>query len=394
MLKKILIYSLLASSAIYADSFNFSSIKKDNNGNISEKGMKVENTKELIATGYGINKQQALDNAFKSAIQQYVGVVIDSETIMKNGTLIKDNILTASNGFIKSYKELSSNVDSGLVEVEIKAVVKSQKIFTKIKSLKINTVSFQSEINGKNIMAEISTKLKSKKDSSKILKKVMDNFFSTNSIQEMLDIKIIKVKVNKDGIKNNQVPINIDYTLTLNYDVYIQKTKKMEQTFKHLGGKLHKRVDLPYFDKRHFLQIQNGAKIKKLVSTDLGIIKKYGQGYKLDVWSFPKEWKDIYPFNSKKRINTKDLFQIVLELKDKNGEIIVANTLKSKNYKILTSNSYGYYNCNFKREQGKILNPFLSKYNFKSELQLSTTSMVNLENIDKIKDISIELEQK
>ena len=89
-----------------------------------------------------------------------------------------------------------------------------------------------------------------------------------------------------------------------------------------------------------------------------------------------------------------------MELKDKNGEIIVANTLKSKKYnKILTSNytnnnSY-YYNSDFKRKYGKILNPFLSsKYNFKSELQLSTTSMVNLENIDKIKDISIELEQK
>jgi ribosomal protein S8 len=400
-LKKIFIGSCLTATILCGDSFNFNSIKRNSSGDIVEKGLKVENTKEIIATGYGRDKEQAINNAFQSAIQQYVGVVIDSETIVKNGTLIKDEILTASNGFIKHYEEISIKTEDGLLEVQIKATVKSQKLFAKIKSLKITTITFHNTISGKDLKAEISTKLKSKKDSAKILKKVMNNFYATDSIQEMLDLKITNVKVDKDNIKNNQIPMIIDYTLTLNYDVYIQKIKELEQTFKNLGAKLHKRVDLPYIHDKQLI-IKNTEKVKKLLSTDFGIIKKYGQGYKLDVWSFPKEWKDIYPFNAKDSLIWTDLFQIVLELKDNSGEVILADTLHKRiDYKYILNSATkfsSYYTYQFKEYGTPILKPIFFTSNFNSYIRnlndFSTTQMVNLENIDKVQDISIELEQK
>ncbi len=264
MIKKCLLSMMLTTVAMNADTFSFNSIKKDAYGNISEKGLKVENTKVIISTGYGTNKEQALNHAFKSAIQQYVGVVVDSETIMKNGELIKDNILTASNGFIKSYDVLSTRVEDGLVETQIKAIVESQKIFSKIKKLKINTISFQSEISGKNLKAEIVTKQQSKKDSAKILKKAIDKFLSTSSIQDMLDLKILNAKFEKDKVKDFKIPIVINYRLALNYNVYSQKVKELEQTFKNLGVKLHKRVDLPFL-KGSSLYVKNHTKVKKLM---------------------------------------------------------------------------------------------------------------------------------
>lgn len=391
--KKVLVASCLTSSILHADTFSLSSIKKDASGNISEKGLKVKNTKEIISTGYGKNKEQALNNAFKSAIQQYVGVVVDSESIMKNGALIKDNILTASNGFIKSYDVISSSIEDGLVETQIKAIVESQKIFSKIKSLKINTISFQSEISGKNLKAEIETKQQSKKDSAKILKKAMDKFFSTSSIQDMLDLKILNVKLLKDSVKENKIPMVINYRLALNYNVYAQKVNELEQTFKSLGIKLHSRVDLPYL-KNNRLKIKNRTKVKKLTATDFGIIKKYGQGYKLDVWSFPRNWKDVYPFNSSKSINFKKLFQIILELKDTKSNVILADRLKVKfNYYLLSSKANtSYYYYEFSKDEVKILNPLISTNDV--YLDFSNTQMIDLENIDKVKDISIELEEK
>ena len=140
MLKNILIFSCLSFALLHAGSFEFTSIKRDSSGSINDSGLKIANEKEIIATGYGTTQQQALDNAFKTAIEQYIGVVVDSETMMKNGKLIKDKILTASNGFIKSYKELSVDNSDGLIEVKINALVKSQKVFNKIKSLNIATI--------------------------------------------------------------------------------------------------------------------------------------------------------------------------------------------------------------------------------------------------------------
>jgi hypothetical protein len=239
-------------------------------------------------------------------------------------------------------------------------------------------------------------KEQSKKDSEKILKKAMGKFFSISSIQDMLDLKILDAKFEKDKIKDNKIPIIINYRLTLNYNTYIQKVKELEQTFKNLGIKLHKRVDLPYIEYNK-LRITNRTKVHKLTASDFGIIKKYGQNYKLDVWSFPKDWKGIHLFNLKEKISFTYLFQIILELKDAKGNIILADRLRLKpitNYYLLTSyiDSHHKYYSSFGKRTVKILNPLLdSSVVYVDSL---STKMVDLENIDKIKDISIELEEK
>ena len=397
---KVLIISCIAISILSGNSFSLHSVKKDAIGKIVKK---KKNTKVIIATGYGLTKEKALKNAFTSAIQQYVGVIVDSEAILKNDKLIKDEVLTASNGFIKSYDEISSNMNDGLFEVKIKAIVKSQKIHDKIKSLKIAKVAFNSDVNGKNLLAEISTKERSKKDAQKILKKVIKNLFSPSSIQEMLNIKILNVKVEKNKIKNNQIPVVIEYSLNIDYNIYLKKIETIENTFKNLGAKLYKRVDLPYIE--HHLSyydqlcIKNRKKISKSTETDLGIIKRYGQGYKLDVWSFPQSWKktddiykDIYDLEN---ICIRDFLQIVLELKDSKGKTLVADALSNDicnvlytsysnldNYRYYTPKSYGV----------AVFAPFFTKKN-SALVKYKTTQMVDLKNIDKIKNISIELEE-
>ena len=94
-----------------------------------------------------------------------------------------------------------------------------------------------------------------------------------------------------------------------------------------------------------------------------------------------------------------------MELKDKNGEVIVADTLKTPPYSS-SSILLGYYNTHgynnvykgfFKENSEKILSPFFinnSKQRTELVLEFSTKQMVDLKNIAKIKDISIELEEK
>jgi len=403
MYKKIVLSSILATTLLSGASFEFNSIKKDASGDIRDKGLKVADEKVIIATGYGVNEQKAKQSAFVAAIEQYVGVVVDSETIVQNGKLIEDNILTASNGFIKTYEVLSTKAEDGLVEIKIKATVKSQKLFNKIKSLNITTITID---NAKDAAARITTKLKSKKDAAKILRKTVGEFFSTSSMQEMLKLEITGVKVQEDKVKNDRVPIEIKYSMSLDYDVYIQKIKKMEKVFKNLGAKLHKRVDLPYFggNNNEELAIKNVAKVNKLTSTDFGIIKKYGQGYKLDVWEFPKSWKDIYPFNVSGVYDWKNIFQVILEIKDNDGEVLIASNINesAKGYTNLLLSGI-YYNqyrnySQYKNAQTngvKLLTPMFTEHSYMNNLYKNITiQYVNLKNIEKIKNITIELEEK
>ena len=403
-MKKYLLTVMLITGVISATNFEFNTIKRDAEGNIKDSGQVISNEKVIISTGYGTTKEQALKNAFKSAIEQYIGVFVDSETMIKNGKLIKDNILTSSNGFIKKYDELSIDKADGLIEMKIKAVVKSQKIFTQIKKLKISTIYID---NTKDIYPRIRTKRKSKEDALKILKKYFENLFSTSSIQDMLNIKILSAKVEEDKVKDDTVPIRIEYELSINYENYIQKMKKLEQLFENIGGTLHKRAYIykvnkqksiyrsypKYFRPVNFNYSYNQT-VKKLAKkyTIFGIVKKYGQGYKLDIWCFPKNWKNIY-FG--KSLDIKELLRGVLEIKTKDNEVLLAEELEEiARVSFIGSMRFDYPSYSqYRLYSGiKVISPTFNTDVTKVKKQIIV--YINLNAVSKIKKVVLELEEK
>ena len=60
---------------------------------------------EVVAEGVGATPDEALKDAFRHAVRQAVGAVVDAETLVKNDEVIDDQILTYSNGFVKKYDE-------------------------------------------------------------------------------------------------------------------------------------------------------------------------------------------------------------------------------------------------------------------------------------------------
>jgi hypothetical protein len=275
---------------------------------------------------------------------------------MKNGKLIKDEILTASNGYIETYDVLSENQDNGLYEVKINALVKSQKVYKKIKNLHIPILtvyggeSAYSRITHKpvgttssNFSIEkepiaLATANKSKSDIENIFRKILGDFFSPKSIKEMLVINIDSVKIYEEQAENGKVPFKVSYTLSIDNNIYNQKIAQLETIFKNLGGEYHSRVDIPKKISRNqwyssFL-VSNKNSVNKLDSNSLGIFKKYGRSYKLDVWTFPKGWKNIYPFNIDLSIKLKNKINMQLIFRDKGKEVIYGETIApiSKEY--------------------------------------------------------------
>lgn len=71
-------------------------------------------------------KDRALEAALRAAVEQVMGTMVDSESLVKNNELISDRIYTQTAGYIASYKVLSEkpDTDTNIYTVQVEAVVK------------------------------------------------------------------------------------------------------------------------------------------------------------------------------------------------------------------------------------------------------------------------------
>jgi hypothetical protein len=99
--------------------------------------------KEIVAegtarAGSAQSKEAALNRALRNAVEQAVGTIIDSETMVENFQLLDDKIYSETKGYVKSYEILSDNGGEGSVyTVKVKAVVALGALGQSIKGLGI-----------------------------------------------------------------------------------------------------------------------------------------------------------------------------------------------------------------------------------------------------------------
>jgi hypothetical protein len=84
--------------------------------------------RKVVATGAGMNEDQALKNAFTIAVEEVVGTIVDTETIVREDDTIRERILSASNGFIKSYEVIRQWQQDGLHQCSIEALVQIRQL--------------------------------------------------------------------------------------------------------------------------------------------------------------------------------------------------------------------------------------------------------------------------
>ena len=83
----------------------------------------------LVVSGISNTKEDAIAAALRSAIEQTYGAFVSSNTTILNDDLIKDEIVTISQGNIQSYKELSCvNLANGKIEVQLQATVSISRL--------------------------------------------------------------------------------------------------------------------------------------------------------------------------------------------------------------------------------------------------------------------------
>ena len=104
----------------------------------------------LTVMGNGQTKEEALQNALRNAIEQAFGTFISSNTQVLNDRLIKDEIVSISNGNIKKYDIISETQMNGRYNTTLKAVVSVSKLTTFCKNKGI-TVEFEGALFASNM---------------------------------------------------------------------------------------------------------------------------------------------------------------------------------------------------------------------------------------------------
>jgi hypothetical protein len=96
----------------------------------------AQETKTVTAEGVAgiqgnakdIARDAAIEDAQKRAVEQAIGILIDSQTQVENYQLISDKILSQTKGYITRYNVAGETEDSGLLRVRINAEVSLGKL--------------------------------------------------------------------------------------------------------------------------------------------------------------------------------------------------------------------------------------------------------------------------
>ncbi len=102
-----------------------------NAGTIGKGSAKIFNNNK------GSARKQALNNALRDSVKQGVGLLLDSQTVVKNWAVIRDEVYSSARGFVKGYKILRDEEKGGDWIIEIDAEVSSGDLKDKLSELRI-----------------------------------------------------------------------------------------------------------------------------------------------------------------------------------------------------------------------------------------------------------------
>lgn len=94
--------------------------------------------REAVVVGYGASYQSALDDALRSGVEKAVGVLLDSQTLVKNYQTVSDEIYLQAQGFVKDHTVLQEEKDNGLFRLTVRVVIDTEPdsaLLTKLQRL-------------------------------------------------------------------------------------------------------------------------------------------------------------------------------------------------------------------------------------------------------------------
>ncbi|MFC0875410.1 hypothetical protein ACE01N_02395 [Saccharicrinis sp. FJH2] len=179
-----------------------------------------EGEKKIITSAYGETSDKAMENALRNAVEEAVGALISSETKIENDEIVKDEVLSYSKGFIKTYKKLSEEKDDGDFKVTVAAIITQKQLIEKLEATGVE-VAYQTS----GMFAQLQAWDKAKEDEFSLAKKI----FSVDPLKPFPIAYNFQVNVGEPVRKGEYYFINTKVIASPNpnYISIIQNTKAM-----------------------------------------------------------------------------------------------------------------------------------------------------------------------
>ena len=90
--------------------------------------VEVEGYASIVSGRKDQAREAAIQNAFRRAVEQVVGVAIESKTVVKDSELLNDKIFSRSKGLIKTYRIVSEHAEPDAYRVTVLASVSQYRL--------------------------------------------------------------------------------------------------------------------------------------------------------------------------------------------------------------------------------------------------------------------------
>ena len=200
----------------------------------------------LTVNGDGQTKEEALQNALRKAIEQAFGTFISSNTQILNDRLIKDEIVSISNGNIKKYDILSEiQLYNGRYNTTVKAMVSLSKLTTFCKNKGVS-IEFEGALYASNIKLQLLYK-NNEKEAIGNLMTVLKNIVSKCFDYSINSGEPTKVFSNSDKYYQISISVAVSSNSNLNqlYNILIETLnaltipKNEESSLTDVGKKVY-----------------------------------------------------------------------------------------------------------------------------------------------------------
>ena len=139
-----------------------------------------DKTVTLVVSGQGKTQDEAKQNALRSAIEQAFGTFISSKTEILNDNLVKDEIVSVSNGNIQKFEIISEvQIPNGDYATSLKATVSVTKLTSFVESKGV-VVEFKGSLFAFNVNQQIlneKNEIKAIEDLCNVIIKLSDASF-------------------------------------------------------------------------------------------------------------------------------------------------------------------------------------------------------------------------
>jgi len=191
----------------------------------------TDDERQVVVTGVGMNEEDAKRQAYRNAVQSVVGAMVVAETLVENDALVRDKVLSHSDGYITKTEQVGQTValQGGLVEVTMRVTVKSQQLREKLQAENISVIA----MDGESLFTRAATKNEQTRDAAAIVADFLKGAnLPASLISSAANIGQAEV-TESSGTATVKVPI----TVSVNMDAYRKFVGDLKKTLTNLGFK-------------------------------------------------------------------------------------------------------------------------------------------------------------